>query len=68
MMRCEQVFQQICWLEERFWPDVNGMGEEDENSRMQVNLVVNGGQTSESEVAFGGSLNGIAEAASGATA
>ncbi|KAJ9666342.1 hypothetical protein H2201_003530 [Coniosporium apollinis] len=31
MQRCEQVFRQICWLEERFWPDVDGMGEEDES-------------------------------------
>ncbi|KAF1982579.1 heme oxygenase-like protein [Aulographum hederae CBS 113979] len=30
MLRCEQVFSQICWLEERFWPDVDGMGEGDE--------------------------------------
>jgi hypothetical protein len=34
MARCEEVFRQICWLEERFWPDVDGMGEQDESSRM----------------------------------
>jgi hypothetical protein len=34
MARCEEVFRQICWLEERFWPDVDGMGEQDETSRM----------------------------------
>jgi hypothetical protein len=34
MSRCEEVFRQICWLEERFWPDVDGMGEQDETSRM----------------------------------
>ena len=34
MLRCEDVFRQICWLEERFWPDVDGMGEEDESARL----------------------------------
>ncbi|RDI76922.1 hypothetical protein Vi05172_g13091 [Venturia inaequalis] len=35
MLRCEQVFRQICWLEERFWPDIDGMGEEDETARYE---------------------------------
>ncbi|KAF2800293.1 heme oxygenase-like protein [Melanomma pulvis-pyrius CBS 109.77] len=34
MVRCEEIFRQICWLEERFWPDVDGMGEEDETARL----------------------------------
>ncbi|KAH4041998.1 hypothetical protein HBH98_023170 [Parastagonospora nodorum] len=34
MVRCEEIFRQICWLEERFWPDVNGMGEETETARL----------------------------------
>ena len=34
MTRCEEIFRQICWLEERFWPDVDGMGEEDESARL----------------------------------
>lgn len=34
MIRCEDIFRQICWLEERFWPDVDGMGEEDETARL----------------------------------
>jgi thiaminase len=34
MLRCEEIFRQICWLEERFWPDVDGMGEEDESGRL----------------------------------
>lgn len=34
MIRCEELFRQICWLEERFWPDVDGMGEEDESARL----------------------------------
>ncbi|KAF2006349.1 heme oxygenase-like protein [Amniculicola lignicola CBS 123094] len=34
MVRCEEVFRQICWLVERFWPDVDGMGEEDESARL----------------------------------
>ncbi|KAI9692575.1 MAG: hypothetical protein M1822_006806 [Bathelium mastoideum] len=25
--RCEEHFRQVCWLEERFWPMVDGMGE-----------------------------------------
>lgn len=33
MVRCEEIFRQICWLEERFWPDVDGMGEEDDSVR-----------------------------------
>jgi hypothetical protein len=34
MIRCEEIFRQICWLEERFWPDVDGMGEVDETARL----------------------------------
>jgi len=37
MVRCEEIFRQICWLEERFWPVVNGMGdmgEQDEPARL----------------------------------
>lgn len=34
MLRCEDIFRQICWLRERFWPDVDGMGEQDESARM----------------------------------
>lgn len=36
MVRCEEIFRQICWLEERFWPDVNGMGEETENESARL--------------------------------
>ncbi|KAF1955009.1 heme oxygenase-like protein [Byssothecium circinans] len=38
MNRCEEIFRQICWLEERFWPDVNGMGEEDVTARLGPDL------------------------------
>ncbi|KAF2755459.1 heme oxygenase-like protein [Pseudovirgaria hyperparasitica] len=38
MLRCEEVFKQICWLAERFWPDVDGMGEEDESGRLGAGL------------------------------
>lgn len=38
MQRCEEIFRQICWLEERFWPDVDGMGEGDDSSRLGPNL------------------------------
>lgn len=34
MMRCEQTFRQICWLMQRFWPEVDGMGEEDETAHV----------------------------------
>ena len=30
MHRCEATFKQVVWLWERIWPDVDGMGEEDE--------------------------------------
>jgi hypothetical protein len=41
MVRCEEIFRQICWLEERFWPDVDGMGEEDESAQLgpQIGIV-----------------------------
>lgn len=42
MMRCEQVFRQVCWLAERFWPDVDGMGEEDDTGR-GMSLAAQGG-------------------------
>jgi hypothetical protein len=75
MLRCEQVFRQICWLEERFWPDVDGMGEEDETSRYDDSFVpqslqsVNGGGSASGGAenggqSFGGPLNGIGEPAS----
>jgi hypothetical protein len=80
MLRCEQVFRQICWLEERFWPDVDGMGEEDETSRYDdgfggnamQSVGVNGGSgtagsTENGGQAFGGALNGIGEPAGSAT-
>jgi hypothetical protein len=34
MSRCEEIFRQICWLEERSWPEVDGMGEEDEAAQL----------------------------------
>jgi hypothetical protein len=34
MMRCDEIFRQICWLEQRFWPEVNGMGEEVDNAQL----------------------------------
>lgn len=58
MVRCEQVFRQVCWLEERFWPDVDGMGEEDERDQ-------NGLGHALGDAGFGGVLNGVAEAANG---
>ncbi|KAI2480512.1 TenA transcription activator [Pyrenophora tritici-repentis] len=34
MVRCEEIFRQTCWLAERIWPSVDGMGEEGENTGM----------------------------------
>jgi hypothetical protein len=34
MTRCEEIFRQICWLEERLWPEVDGMGEEGEVAQL----------------------------------
>jgi hypothetical protein len=42
MVRCEEIFRQICWLEERFWPDVDGMGEEDESARSGPQVEIGG--------------------------
>lgn len=30
MANCERVFKQVAWLWEQIWPDVDGMGDEDE--------------------------------------
>lgn len=38
MSRCEEIFRQICWLEERFWPNVDGMGEGDDSARLGPNI------------------------------
>jgi hypothetical protein len=38
MLRCEEIFRQICWLEERFWPNVDGMGEENDSARLGPNI------------------------------
>ena len=95
-MRCELVFKQICWLQERFWPDVDGMGEEDDTARyegpsfpganglgndgsslgggangngLSGNGMSNNGMSGSglSGGPFGGALNGIGDAAGGAT-
>lgn len=34
MQRCEEIFRQTCWLKQKFWPSVDGMGEENESSRL----------------------------------
>ncbi|KZM24928.1 hypothetical protein ST47_g3926 [Ascochyta rabiei] len=34
MQRCEEIFRQICWLEQRFWPEVDGMGEEGHSAQL----------------------------------
>ena len=61
MVRCEEIFRQICWLEERFWPDVDGMGEEDESARLvpQVGLggMENGTFTGPMNQNMGGPMN-----------
>jgi hypothetical protein len=64
MQRCEQAFRQVCWLSERFWPDVDGMGEEDETGRL--GLSVNSNAAGADSSGFGGVLNGVTESAAGA--
>ncbi|KAF2996226.1 hypothetical protein E8E13_002920 [Curvularia kusanoi] len=34
MQRCDEIFRQICWLEQRFWPEVNSMGEESDDAQL----------------------------------
>jgi hypothetical protein len=34
MSRCEEIFRQMCWLEERFWPEVDSMGDNNESAGM----------------------------------
>lgn len=34
MSRCDEIFRQICWLEQRFWPEVDGMGEDNDRAQL----------------------------------
>lgn len=84
MERCEQVFRQACWLEERFWPDVDGMGEQDESGGRHGEHAGagpfggGGGVQGQGQgqgpgpqggaQAFAGVLNGVVEAAAAAAA
>ncbi len=76
MHRCEQIFRQVCWLEERFWPDVDGMGEEDETGRLgehghgphaamgaSLGPTLGAGIGNASADGYRGVLNGVAESA-----
>lgn len=36
MLRCEEIFRQICWLEQRFWPDVDSMGDDADDADADV--------------------------------
>jgi len=67
MQRCEQVFRQVCWLAERFWPDVDGMGEEDDSGRLSMSVGGSNPQANDS-TGFAGVLNGGAEAGAAAAA
>jgi thiaminase len=40
--QCEARFEQVCWLEERFWPEVNSMGEERHVGRRSSAALLNG--------------------------
>ncbi|KAF2261389.1 heme oxygenase-like protein [Lojkania enalia] len=55
MQRCEEIFRQICYLIERFWPDVDGMGEEDETARLGPSGV---GSSGPGVSGFDGTMNG----------
>lgn len=61
--RCNQVFRQVCWLAEKFWPDVDGMGEEDESGRLGMN--VNPSSQNGDDSAYDEALNGAADTGSG---
>lgn len=49
MTRCEQVFKQVCFLAERFWPNVDGMGEDVEDGSRRLTLSVGQGNPNASE-------------------
>jgi thiaminase len=55
MLRCEGVFKQICWLQERFWPDVDGMGDEDDSGGRYEPTTFGGGSGN----GLGGPVNGV---------
>jgi hypothetical protein len=60
MVRCEEIFRQICWLEERFWPDVDGMGEQDETANLGpagLSAMNNGTFTGPMNQNMGGPMN-----------
>jgi hypothetical protein len=59
MVRCEEIFRQICWLEERFWPDVDGIGDDDETSHSAPSMDQMGNGT------FNGPMNQNISGASG---
>ncbi|CAN9207196.1 unnamed protein product [Alternaria alternata] len=42
MSRCEEIFRQICWLEERFWPDVDSMGNNNESANARMGPPMSG--------------------------
>lgn len=58
-MRCEQVFRQVCWLAERFWPEVDGMGEEDNSLMDQTNGSVVQAAQAANQVVQDGSFVGL---------
>lgn len=56
MARCEAVFRQVVWLWEMIWPDVDGMGQEDElggkgSRRGTANQTPTGGRSSNGNTA-----------------
>lgn len=55
MTRCEEIFRQICWIGERFWPDVNGMGEGDDPPRHAPSI---GPMTANMENGMSSGMNG----------
>jgi len=57
MTRCESAWMQVLWLWERSWPDVDGMGEEDESATVE-RLSGNGIRASASAAAPSASATG----------
>jgi hypothetical protein len=62
MQRCEEIFRQICWLEERFWPNVDGMGEGDDSARLGPGLGpmndMNSGMNGPMSASMNGTMSG----------
>lgn len=58
MARCEEVFRQICWLAERFWPAIDDNGDEGPRPRIEGPMAAIG-PTMDTTSMQGGMPNGL---------